>query len=190
MLVACEYSGTVRDQFTKIGFDAWSCDLLPTESPGNHYQGNVLDFLDMDWDLLIAHPPCTDICVSGARWFKDKIYEQPRAIQFVNLLWEAPIPRIAIENPVGVMGRYIGKPTQTIQPWQFGIGEVKATCLWLKKLPKLIPTCPVKGREARIHKLPPSADRGKLRSLTYEPIAEAMAKQWGMAMLAGMIDSF
>jgi site-specific DNA-cytosine methylase len=179
VLVACEYSGTVRDAFIAAGHEALSCDLLPTDIPGPHYQGDVRDVLSDGWDLMIAHPPCTHLAVSGARWFKDKQAEQAEALDFVRLLLDAPIERIALENPVSVISSRIRKPDQIIQPWQFGHGETKATCLWLKGLPKLTPTEIVDGREARVHKLPPSADRWKIRSTTYKGIAEAMAQQWG-----------
>lgn len=178
VLVACEYSGTVRDAFISAGHDAMSCDLLPTDAPGPHYQGNVMDILGECWDLMIAHPPCTHLAVSGARWFKDKQTEQIEALAFVQLLMDAPIPRIAIENPISIISSRIRKPDQIIQPWMFGHGETKATCLWLKNLPKLKPTNIVEGREARVHKMPPSADRWKLRSITYAGIAAAMAAQW------------
>ena len=179
VLVACEYSGTVRDAFIAAGHEALSCDLLPTDIPGPHYQGDVRDVLNDGWDLMIAHPPCTHLAVSGARWFKDKQAEQAEALDFVRLLLDAPIERIALENPISVISSRIRKPDQIIQPWQFGHGETKATCLWLKGLPKLTPTDIVDGREARVHKLPPSADRWKIRSTTYKGIAEAMAQQWG-----------
>lgn len=179
VLVACEYSGTVRDAFIAAGHEALSCDLLPTDIPGPHYQGDVRDVLHDGWDLMIAHPPCTHLAVSGARWFKDKQAEQAEALDFVRLLLDAPIERIALENPISVISSRIRKPDQIIQPWQFGHGETKATCLWLKGLPKLTPTDIVDGREARVHKLPPSADRWKIRSTTYKGIAEAMAQQWG-----------
>lgn len=179
VLIACEYSGRVRDSFLALGHDAVSCDLLPTDSPGPHYQGDVLEILGNGWDLMIAHPPCTHLAVSGARWFKDKQQEQAAALAFVQLLMDAPISRIAIENPISIISSRIRKPDQIIQPWQFGHGETKATCLWLKGLPKLIPTNVVEGREARIHKMPPSADRWKKRSETYAGIARAMAEQWG-----------
>jgi len=178
VLVACEYSGTVRDAFIAAGHEALSCDLLPTDNPGPHYQGDVRDVLNDGWDLMIAHPPCTHLAVSGARWFKDKQAEQAEALDFVRLLLDAPIERIALENPVSVISSRIRKPDQIIQPWQFGHGETKATCLWLKGLPKLTPTDIVDGREARVHKLPPSADRWKIRSTTYPGIAAAMAQQW------------
>ena len=179
VLVACEYSGAVRDAFINKGHEALSCDLLPTDAPGPHYQGDVRDVLHDGWDLMIAHPPCTHLAVSGARWFKYKQTEQQEALDFVRLLLNAPIERIALENPVSVISSRIRKPDQIIQPWQFGHGETKATCLWLKGLPKLLPTNIVDGREARVHKLPPSSDRWKIRSTTYSGIAEAMAQQWG-----------
>lgn len=179
VLVACEYSGVVRDAFLKQGHNAISCDLLPTEQPGPHYEGNVLDILDNGWDLMIAHPPCTHLAVSGARWFKDKQQEQKEALDFVRILLDAPIKHIALENPVSVISSKIRKPNQIIQPWQFGHGETKKTCLWLKNLPPLQPTNIVEGREQRIWKLPPSKDRWKLRSITYQGIADAMAQQWG-----------
>jgi hypothetical protein len=178
VLVACEFSGTVRDAFIARGHDAMSCDLLPTEKTGPHHQGSVLDILDHGWDLMIAHPPCTHLAVSGARWFKDKRKEQEEALAFVRMLLEAPIERIALENPISIISSRIRKPDQIIQPWQFGHGETKATCLWLKGLPQLRPTNIVEGREARVHKMPPSPDRWKERSRTFEGIADAMAQQW------------
>lgn len=178
VLVACEYSGRVRDAFLQAGHDAMSCDLLPTDEPGPHYQGDVRDVLDSGWDLMIAHPPCTHLAVSGARWFKDKLVEQAEALDFVRMLMAAPVERIAIENPVSIISSRIRKPDQIIQPWQFGHGETKATCLWLKNLPKLVPTSIVEGREARIHRMPPGPDRWKERSRTYPGIAAAMAAQW------------
>ena len=183
VLVACEYSGTVRDAFLSLGIEAMSCDLLPTDKEGPHYQGNVLDILDQGWSHMIAHPPCTHLAVSGARWFKDKQQEQKDALEFVQQLMEAPIPHIAIENPISVISTKIRKPDQIIQPWMFGHGETKATCLWLKNLPKLEPTDIVDGREQRIHNLPPSKDRWKIRSTTYTGIAKAMAGQWGLKCL-------
>lgn len=179
VLVACEFSGTVREAFKAKGHDAWSCDLLPTEILGQHIQGDVLKVLNDGWDLMIAHPPCTHLAVSGSRWFKYKQKEQQEALEFVEALMAAPIPKIAIENPVSVISSRIRKPEQIIQPWQFGHGETKATCLWLKDLPKLTATNIVDGREARVHKMPPSANRWKLRSRTYQGIADAMADQWG-----------
>ena len=178
VLVACEYSGIVRDAFAALGHDAWSCDLLPTERLGNHINGDVLDHLHRNWDMMIAHPPCTHLAVSGARWFKDKPQEQAEALDFVRRLMDAPIHCIAIENPISIISSRIRKPDQIIQPWQFGHGETKATCLWLKNLLKLVPTNIVEGREARIHKMPPGPDRWKERSRTYQGIATAMASQW------------
>ena len=163
VLVACEYSGTVREAFKKLGHDAMSCDLLDTEIPGKHYKGNVRDILCDGWDIMIAHPPCTHLAVSGARWFKNKQREQIEALEFVGLLMNAPINRIAIENPISIISSYFRKPDQIIQPWQFGHGETKSTCLWLKNLPKLKPTNIVEGREQRIWKMPPSANRWKER---------------------------
>lgn len=179
VLVACEFSGVVRDAFAALGHDAWSCDLLPSERDGNHIEGDVLGQLTEGWDLMIAHPPCTHLAVSGARWFKDKQAEQAEALDFVRALLDAPIPRIALENPVSIISSRIRKPDQVIQPWMFGHGETKATCLWLKGLPKLTPTNIVPGREARIHLMPPSPNRWRERSRTFEGIAAAMAAQWG-----------
>lgn len=179
VLIACEYSGRVRDAFIANGHDAMSCDLLPTESPGPHYQGDVRDILGDGWDMMIAHPPCTHLAVSGARYFYRKQEEQREALDFVRLLLDCDIPRIALENPVSVISSQIRKPDQIIQPWQFGHGEQKKTCLWLKNLPPLFSTCVVPGREQRLYLLPPSADRWKLRSTTYQGIADAMANQWG-----------
>ena len=181
VLVACEFSGVVRRAFRDGGHDAWSCDLLPAEDESPyHYQNNVLDVIEEgSWGLMIAHPPCTHLAVSGARWFKDKQEEQEKALDFVWHLWLSGIPRICIENPVSIISSRIAKPTQIIQPWQFGHGETKATCLWLKGLPKLKPTEIVKGREARVHRMPPGPDRWRERSRTYTGIAEAMADQWG-----------
>lgn len=182
VLVACEYSATVRDAFRAKGHDAWSCDLLPTEGdPQWHHEGDVFDILNDSWDLMIAHPPCTHLAVSGARWFKDKLVEQAEALEFVRRLLDAPIDKIALENPISIISSRIRKPTQIIQPWQFGHGETKATCLWLKNLPPLVPTKIVDGREARVHKMAPGPDRWKERSRTYQGIADAMAEQWGDA---------
>lgn len=178
VLIACEHSGIVRNAFAAHGWDAWSCDLLPTETAGNHLQCDVLSILDQGWTLMIAHPPCTHLAVSGARWFFEKQQQQEEALGFVAALMAAPIRHICIENPVSVISSRIRPPDQLIQPWQFGHGETKATCLWLKNLTKLQPTNIVPGREARIHKLPPSHDRWKLRSQTYTGIAAAMASQW------------
>lgn len=183
VLAACEFSGRVRDAFAARGHDAWSCDLLPSETQGQHLQ---CDLTTCDWqadkwkwDLVIAFPPCTHLAVSGARWFKDRQYEQRLAIWFVKMLADMDAPRIAIENPIGVLSTKWHKPDQIIQPWQFGHGETKATCLWLKNLPLLRPTNVVEGRLGRVHREPPSADRWKNRSRTYSGVAEAMAEQWG-----------
>lgn len=180
VLIACEFSGVVRNAFLEKGHDAWSCDLLPAEDAHtNHYQVNVLEILGENWDLLIAHPPCTHLAVSGARWFKGKQKEQTEALQFVKDLLLAPIERICLENPISIISSHIRKPDQIIQPWMFGHGETKATCLWLKNLLPLKATNIVNGREARIHKMPPSENRWKERSRTYTGIAKAMAEQWG-----------
>lgn len=184
VLVACEFSGIARDAFRAQGHDAWSCDLLPTERPGAHIQGDVRDVLTMHWDLMIAFPPCTHLSVSGARWFKDKKLEQQEAIDFFMKLANAKVHRIAIENPIGIMSTVWRKPDQIIQPWQFGHGEIKATCLWLKNLPTLQPSNIVEGRTARVHREPPGPDRWKNRSRTMQGIAEAMADQWGAVALA------
>jgi hypothetical protein len=180
VLVACEFSGVVRDAFREKGHDAWSVDLLPSESDkGPHRMGDVLRYLDWPWDLMIAHPPCQYLAVSGARWFKDRQEEQLQALLFVRALLAAPIPRIALENPISVLSSYISKPSQIIQPWQHGHGEVKATCLWLKGLPLLQPTNIVEGRRPRVHHASPGPDRWKERSRTLPGIAAAMAEQWG-----------
>jgi len=196
VLVACEYSGTVRDAFIARGHDAWSCDLLPTESDGPHYKENIFgpssEVLNMGWDLVIAHPPCTYLTVSANKWLKD---QPPRksgtlvgaerrearedAIEFFMRFANLPYAKIAIENPIGCMSTRYRKPDQVIQPWMFGHGETKATCLWLKGLPALTPTNIVDGREQRLHKLSKTADRWKIRSKTYQGIADAMADQWG-----------
>lgn len=181
VLVACEFSGIVREAFAARGHDAWSCDLLDTEIPGQHYKQSVLSLLRpaYEWDLVIAHPPCTHLSVSGARWFKDKQLEQKIALAFVADILNAPIDKIALENPISIISTKIRKPDQIIQPWQFGHGETKATCLWLKNLPLLKPTNIVEGREGRVWKHPPGPDRWKSRSRTLQGIAEAMADQWG-----------
>jgi site-specific DNA-cytosine methylase len=179
VIIACEFSGVVRDAFLRRGHNAISCDIIPTESPGPHYRGDIRDLLNGCWDLMIAHPPCTHLAVSGARWWKDKHEEQQEALDFIRLMMNADIPRIAIENPIGKISTEIRKPEQIIQPWMFGHGETKATCLWLKNLPSLIPTNIVDGRDPRIHRMSPGPNRGKLRSVTYTGIAEAMAEQWG-----------
>jgi hypothetical protein len=183
VLVACEYSGVVRDAFAAKGHYAMSCDLLPSETAGPHYQGDIRDVLFNTWDLMIAHPPCTHLSVSGARWFKDKLPEQEAALRFVQSLKCAPIPKIAIENPISIISSKIRRPDQIIQPWQFGHGEIKATCLWLKGLPKLVPTNIVSGREAKVHRMAPGPNRARDRSKTYPGIADAMADQWGTAPL-------
>lgn len=194
VLVACEFSGIVRDAFKAMGHDAWSCDLLASEVPGQHIQADVdmvLNYplrvlggmprwmINREWDLMIAHPPCTHLAVSGARWFREKEAEQEDALAFVRMLLAAPVPRIALENPVSVISTRIRKPDQIIHPWMFGHGETKATCLWLKGLPLLKPTQIVEGRASRVHHEPPSQDRWKRRSRTYTGIAAAMAEQWG-----------
>jgi len=179
VLIACEFSGIVREAFKAKGHDAWSCDLLPTEIPGNHYQGDIFDIIGDGFDLMIAHPPCTHLAVSGARWFKDKQEEQKQAIIFFLALAYYPgIKMIAVENPISIMSTQYRKPDQIIQPWMFGHGETKATCLWLKNLPLLLPSNIVPGREQRIHKMPPGPDRWKERSRTFPGIAEAFADQW------------
>ena len=198
VLVACEFSGIVREAFRRHGHDAWSCDLLPSEISRHHYQMDVrtllmspeyghditpppenYDVVYPQFDLMIAFPPCTHLAVSGARWFKHKQKEQAEALEFVRFLLDAPIPRIALENPVSIISTRIRKPDQIIQPWMFGHGETKATCLWLKNLPSLKPTNIVEGREGRVWKESPSPDRWKNRSRTCPGIAEAMAEQWG-----------
>lgn len=180
VLVACEFSGVVRQAFRDRGHDAWSCDLLPAEDGSPfHLPGDVTPWLGADWDLMIAHPPCTHLAVSGARHFHRKAREQEEALVFVRSLLTAPVPRIAIENPVSVISSRIRRPDQIIQPWQFGHGETKATCLWLKGLPRLRPTDIVSGRKARVHRMPPGPDRWKERSRTLPGIAAAMVDQWG-----------
>jgi hypothetical protein len=194
VLIACEYSGTVRDAFRAAGHDAMSCDLLPTDKPGPHYQGDVFDIIRDNWDMMIAHPPCTYLCSSGLHWNKrrpERAAQTEAALAFVEALLDAPIPRIALENPIGCIGTRIRKADQTIQPWQFGHDASKATCLWLKNLPPLTPTQIIAPRiidgrkrwgnqtDSGQNKLPPSADRWKIRSATYQGIADAMAAQWG-----------
>jgi len=182
VLIACEFSGVVRNSFAAQGHDAWSCDLLPSDTPGQHYQGDIRDMLNQQWDLMIAHPPCTYLCSSGLHWNKrrpGRDEQTEEALGFVRLLLDADIPRIALENPIGCISSRIRKPDQIIQPWQFGHPESKSTCLWLKGLPKLQPTNIVAGREPKIWKMSPSKDRAKNRSRTYHGIAQAMADQWG-----------
>lgn len=183
VLIACEFSGVVRDAFAHRGHDAWSCDLLPSEQRGNHIWSDLIQLWDNihRWDLIIAHPPCTDLAASGARWFPAKRASgsQQKAIDFFMMIATCGCPRIAIENPIGIMSRLWRKPDQIIQPWQFGHGETKATCLWLKGLHKLVPTNIVQGREHRIWRIPPSGERWKERSRTYQGVADAMAAQWG-----------
>jgi hypothetical protein len=193
VLIACEYSGVVRDAFTRAGHWAVSCDLLASEKPGWHYMGDVLDCLNDGWDVMIAHPPCTHLAVSGAAWFAQKKASgvQDEALDFVRALMNANIPRICIENPISIISSRIRKPDQIIQPWMFGHLEQKATCLWLKGLPVLTPTNNVKeemlklpkNKQQRLHYLPPSADRWKIRSTTFQGIADAMATQWGKDVL-------
>jgi len=179
VLVACEYSGRVRDAFTAKGHDAISCDLLETEVPGKHYKGDIKDIIYDGFDLMIAHPPCTHLAVSGSRHFWRKEKEQKEALDFVRFLMEAPIKRWCLENPVSVISSRIRPSDQTIQPYMFGHGETKATCFWLKNLPLLKPTKYVEGREPKVWLEPPSPDRWKNRSRTYQGIADAMAEQWG-----------
>lgn len=179
ILVGCEFSGTVREAFRKRGHDAVSCDVIPSELPGPHIQGDVLEQLRGGWDMLIVFPPCTHLAVSGARHFYRKAEEQAEALMFVKELLEAPVPKIALENPVSIISSWFRPPDQIIQPWQFGHGETKTTCLWLKGLPLLQPTNIVDGRVPRVHRESPGADRWKRRSRTYQGIADAMAEQWG-----------
>jgi len=194
VLIACEYSGAVRDAFIRAGHTAMSCDLLPTDAAGPHYQGDVMDVIGDGWDLMIAHPPCTYLCSSGLHWNKrrpERAQQTEEALAFVQMLLDAPIERIALENPIGCISTRIRKPTQTIQPWQFGHDASKATCLWLKNLAPLTPTDLIEPRmvdgrkrwgnqtDSGQNKLPPSADRWKIRSETYQGIADAMANQWG-----------
>lgn len=194
VLIACEFSGVVRRAFRAAGYDAWSCDLLPAEDGDeHHFQGDVRNYAlgpgwgsshpnPYHWDLMICHPPCTHLAVSGARWFKDKQAEQQEALAFVRDLLSAPIPHIALENPISIISSRIRKPDQIIQPWMFGHGETKATCLWLKNLPPLTPTNVVDGRTPRVHFASPGPERWKERSRTLPGIAEAMAAQWGRVL--------
>lgn len=179
VLIACEFSGVVRNAFLRQGADAWSCDLLDSmDGSDRHLKCDVLDVIEDDWDLMIAHPPCTYLARSGARWWAERKKEQEDSIRFVQVLSDCCIPHIAIENPIGRLSVVWRKPDQIIQPWMFGHGETKATCLWLKNLPTLVPTDIVDGREPKVHKIPPSPDRWKKRSITYQGIADAMADQW------------
>jgi hypothetical protein len=181
VLVACEYSGVVRDAFIARGHDAMSCDLLPTDVPGPHYQGDMFDLDLGSYDLVIAHPPCTALCVSGNRYYAGTEARE-EAARFIERIWKSDAPRLAIENPVGVINTLLPNMPrpQYIQPWQFGHGETKRTGLWLRKLPHLTPTDIVDGREQRVWRMAPSPDRWKLRSATYPGIAEAMATQWSV----------
>lgn len=197
VLIACEFSGVVRREFRKLGHDAWSCDLLPADDNSEfHIQGDVLPLLNQGWNMMIGHPPCTFLTVSANKWMKpeyktrfpNREREREDAVNFFMKLYNANIPKIAIENPIGIMSSRFRKPDQVIQPWMFGHGETKATCLWLKNLPRLMPTHSKddlfnkpepKEREQRLHNLPPSPDRWKKRSITFQGIAESMANQWG-----------
>lgn len=184
ILIGCEESGTVRDAFASFGHKVLSCDLLPTRSPGAHYQGDIFDVIDYPWGLAIFHPPCTHTSVSGARHFAEKWQDGRGALGpafFMNLVRRSShIPKVCFEQPISVMSTLYRKPDQVIQPWQFGHGETKATCLWLRGLPLLVPTDIVEGRADRIHKMPPGPDRARERSKTYDGIARAMAAQWGV----------
>lgn len=184
VLVACEYSGIVRDAFTSLGYDATSCDILPTETEGKHYEGDVRDILYDPWDLIVAHPPCTRLTLAGVRWLNERNLwaDLDEACEFFRLFTEHPCPLVAIENPLphGYAVERIGrKYDQRIQPWQFGHGETKGICLWLKGLPPLVPTDVVSGREQRVHKMPPGPNRAKERSRFFTGVAQAMATQWG-----------
>lgn len=194
VLVACEFSGTVRDAFAKLGHDAWSCDLEASETPGNHYQGDMFDIINEGWDLMIAHPPCTHLAVSGARHFEKKRADgrQQQGIDFFMKVINAPIPRMAVENPIGIMSSIYRKPNQIIQPWEYGHKTTKATCLWLKDLPLLKPTNIVEKGEfvvfpsgKRMSKWYDDSakhspkEREKIRNKTFQGIADAMAEQWG-----------
>lgn len=187
VLVGCEESGVVRDAFLRLGHEAMSCDLEQTRSPGPHYQGSVMDVIDYPWDLAIFHPPCTHLSVSGAKHFQAKRMDgrQQAAVSFFMSLVRRSmhVPMVAIENPVCIMSSLYRKPDQTLQPWQYGHGETKATCLWLKGLPLLRPTDIVSGRDARIHKMAPGPNRARDRSATYQGVAHAMASQWGGKLL-------
>lgn len=179
VLVGCEFSGIVRDAFRAAGHDAWSCDVLPTERPGPHLEADVRAVMGQGWDLLIAFPPCTYLCRSGARWWPGREDLQAHAIGFVLQLYGSTVPRVAIENPIGRLSGVWRKPDQIIQPWQFGVPERKATCLWLKGLPALQPTEIVAGRVPRVHFAAPGPERWRERSRTLPELAAAMAAQWG-----------
>lgn len=179
VLIACEFSGLVRDAFIARGHNALSCDLLPSERPGPHYQGDVRELLGKQWDMMIAFPPCTHLCSSGARWFAEKRQAQQESLDFVRMLLSADIPRIALENPVGIISTYIRKPDQIIQPYWFGSQESKQTCLWLKNLPPLMATCLEMDRAYSIHHMPESKARARKRSRTFPEVAYEMARQWG-----------
>lgn len=183
ILIACEESGVVREEFLKMGHEVLSCDLMETGMPGPHYKGDLFDVINYPWDMALFFTPCTDLAVSGARHFEVKKLDgrQYAAVSFFMkcIKESAHIPKTAFENPIGIMSSLYRKPDQIIQPWQFGHGETKSTCLWLKGLPNLKPTDVVDGRDQRIWKMPPSKDRAKLRSKTYHGIAKAMAEQWG-----------
>jgi len=194
ILIACEFSGTVRRAFRERGHDAWSCDILPAEDGSPfHLQGDVRPWLRAEWDLIVAHPPCTDLAVSGARWFKEKgKAQQEAALRFVREMMMAPAPMVAVENPISVISSRIRKPDQVFQPWQFGHSEFKATCLWLRGLSPLADrnplTPPTRGTPeykawSKVHNAPPSADRWAIRSRTYAGVAAAMAEQWGQSQI-------
>jgi len=191
VLIACEYSGRVREAFRRLGYDAWSCDLLPSEDGSwFHIQGDCWDVIaNGGWDLIVAHPPCTDLSVSGARWWPAKRADgsQHASVQFFLRFTQLTCPW-AIENPIGLMSTLYRKPDQIIQPWQFGHGETKATCLWLHRLPKLVTTDEVEGREAKCHRMSPGPNRWKERSRTYQGIADAMAAQWSFALTSSNTD--
>jgi hypothetical protein len=179
ILIACEFSGIVRDAFAQAGHDAWSCDLLPTERLGKHIEADVESVLGDGWDTMIAFPPCTHLALSGARWWPSKLAEQRDALDFIRRLMAAPIPRIAIENPIGKINSAIRKPDQIIQPWWFGHGETKATCLWLTNLPPLMASVVDTGRVPRVHYAAPGPNRWRERSRTLPGLALAMSAQWG-----------
>lgn len=179
VLIACEFTGITREAFRLKGHDAWSCDILPTEIEGNHFQCDVREVLNNNWDLMIAHPPCTHLALSGARWFKSRLKEQEEALEFVKLLLNAPIEKICLENPMSIISSRIRKRDQVIQPYEYGHPEKKQTWLWLKNLPQLKPTKKVPILYQRIHRMAPSPTRSKERSRSYTGIAQAMAEQWG-----------